>query len=130
MDLINEVCCKIKPLAACHGFALSDADLYGCSVGGQFGRLEFHAMLPSGQLRLFGLYQLPAEQTFVAQLWSLDDAGSGNANIAPIPIASCRRVWTYDASTDSKALAREIVGIVTGWLEPYRSSHDSATSLS
>ena len=117
MELINEVFWKISPLAARYGFEISAVDLVGWSASGQFRRIEFHAMLPSGGLRLFGLYERPADQVFVAQLWSLNDHGGSVEGSAPAPVTSYRREWTYDAGCDVKTLAGEIVGVVAGWLD-------------
>ena len=117
MELINEVFWKITPLSARYGFEVSAVDLVGWSAGGQFRRIEFHAMLPSGSLRIFGLYERPADQVFVAQLWSLNDHGQSVEGSSPTPVTSYRREWTYDAGFNVKALAGEIVGVVAGWLD-------------
>ena len=85
-----------------------------------------HAMRPGHQLLLFALYQLPADQMMIAQLWSVDRPRDV-LRVQPAestfdPIDARRRVWRYDTSTDLHELARQIVCEVTGWLEPNEST--------
>jgi hypothetical protein len=118
MDVISEVSRLLEPFVAHHGFTVSDVDLLGSSVVGQFGRFAIHTMCARRRLLLLCLYQVPAEQMMIAQLWSLGVPKVKPSESTFDPIDSHMRVWRYDASTALDELARQIVNVVTGWLEP------------